>query len=116
MTDNHLLLEELNRKPVAQQRIELIERKGKGHPDSICDAVAEAVSLALCRDYQATFGCNLHHNTDKALFVAGRTQPQLGAGQVIEPIAVASYPCGEPSKQVYHDFHQPQRSAIAENQ
>jgi S-adenosylmethionine synthetase len=86
MTDNRFLLEELKRTPLEQQRIELVERKGKGHPDSICDAVAEAVSLALCREYQSAFGRILHHNTDKALLVAGRTQPRLGGGQVVEPM------------------------------
>jgi S-adenosylmethionine synthetase len=86
MTANPFLLEELKRKPLEHQRIELVERKGKGHPDSICDAVAEAVSLALCREYQATFGRILHHNTDKALLVAGRTLPRLGGGQVLEPM------------------------------
>jgi hypothetical protein len=49
MSDHRLLLAELKRTPVERQRIESVERKGKGHPDSICDAVAEAVSLALCR-------------------------------------------------------------------
>jgi S-adenosylmethionine synthetase len=86
MTDNRFLLEELKRTPLEQQRIELVERKGKGHPDSICDAVAEAVSLALCREYQAAFGRILHHNTDKALLVAGRTLPRLGGGEVVEPM------------------------------
>jgi hypothetical protein len=32
----------------------------QGHPDSICDAIAEEVSLALCREYLATFGRILH--------------------------------------------------------
>jgi S-adenosylmethionine synthetase len=86
MTDHRFLLEELKRTPLEHQRIELVERKGKGHPDSICDAVAEAVSQALCREYQATFGRILHHNTDKALLVAGRTQPRLGGGRVVEPM------------------------------
>jgi S-adenosylmethionine synthetase len=80
------ILEELKRIPLEQQRIELVERKGKGHPDSICDAVAEEVSLALCREYLASFGRILHHNIDKGLLVAGRTQPRLGGGQVLEPM------------------------------
>jgi S-adenosylmethionine synthetase len=86
MNDKPVLLEELRRIPLEHQRIELVERKGKGHPDSICDAVVEAVSLALCREYQATFGRVLHHNTDKGMLVAGRTQPGLGGGQVLEPM------------------------------
>jgi S-adenosylmethionine synthetase len=83
---NDILLEELKRRPLEQQRVELVERKGQGHPDSICDAVAEAASLALCREYLAAFGRILHHNTDKGLLVAGRTQPRPGGGQMIEPM------------------------------
>jgi S-adenosylmethionine synthetase len=64
----------------------LVGRKCKGHPNSICDAVAEAVSLALCREYQATFGLIPHHNTGKGLLVAGRMLPRLGGGQVVEPM------------------------------
>jgi S-adenosylmethionine synthetase len=86
MSAQGLLLEELKRPPVARQRLELVERKGKGHPDSICDAVAEAVSLALCREYRTAYDRILHHNTDKALLVAGRTQPRPGGGAVLEPM------------------------------
>jgi S-adenosylmethionine synthetase len=95
---SNILLEELKRSPVAQQRIELVERKGKGHPDSICDAVAEAVSLALGWEYQATFGRILHHNTDKGLLVAGRTQARLGGGHVLEPMRLV---LGDRAVQVY---------------
>lgn len=83
---NNILLEALTQTPVEKQRIELVERKGKGHPDSICDAVAETVSLALSRHYLATFGRILHHNTDKAMLVAGRSEPRLGGGMVLEPM------------------------------
>lgn len=80
-----ILVEGLSGIPVAAQRLELVERKGLGHPDTICDAVAEAVSGALCREYLARFGRVLHHNADKGLLVAGRTEPRLGGGAVLEP-------------------------------
>ena len=35
---------------------EVVERKGLGHPDTICDALAEAVSLRLSRYYLERFG------------------------------------------------------------
>jgi len=34
---------------VSQQQMVLVERKGLGHPDSMCDAIMEAISVALCR-------------------------------------------------------------------
>ncbi|MBI3467465.1 MAG: methionine adenosyltransferase [Planctomycetes bacterium] len=86
MPATNVLVEQIQRLTTGQQRIELVERKGKGHPDSICDAIAEEVSLALCREYLAAFGRILHHNTDKAMLVAGQTQPRLGGGQVLEPM------------------------------
>lgn len=83
---SNIILEELKQTPVEQQRVELVERKGTGHPDSICDAIMEQVSVALCREYLATFGRILHHNIDKGLLVAGRTEPRLGGGAVLEPM------------------------------
>jgi S-adenosylmethionine synthetase len=98
---SNIIVEELRQTPVEQQRVELIERKGVGHPDSICDAIMEQVSVALCREYMSTFGRILHHNIDKGLLVAGRTAPRLGGGAVLEPMrlvfgdrATAEY-CGQ---------------------
>lgn len=83
---SNVLIEELRQTPVEDQRVELVERKGTGHPDSICDAIAEEVSLALCREYLARVGRVLHHNVDKGLLVAGRTEPRLAGGKVLEPM------------------------------
>lgn len=81
-----IIIEELKHAPVGKQRVELVERKGTGHPDSICDAIMEQISLALSREYLNTFGQILHHNIDKGLLVAGRTEPRLGGGKVLEPM------------------------------
>ncbi len=82
----NIIFEELKQTPVEHQRVELVERKGTGHPDSICDAVMERVSVALCHEYLEAFGRVLHHNIDKGLLVAGRTEPHLGGGTVLEPM------------------------------
>jgi len=79
-------VEALAAKPVARRRVEVVERKGVGHPDTICDAVAEAVSHALCRRYLEVAGRVLHHNVDKALLIAGRSEPRPGGGRVLEPM------------------------------
>ncbi len=86
MPNNTIVLEDVNRMPLARQGIELVERKGKGHPDSLCDAIAEEVSLALCREYSAAFGKILHYNADKAMLVAGKSDPKLGGGRIVEPM------------------------------
>ena len=55
---------------VGERRVELVERKGIGHPDTICDALVEAVAVALNRMYLERLGAVAHYNVDKALLVA----------------------------------------------
>ena len=50
---------------------EIVERKGLGHPDTICDALTENLSRALSRVYLERFGAILHHNVDKVLLCGG---------------------------------------------
>ncbi len=84
--------------PMESQPIELVERKGTGHPDTICDSIMEAVCLDLCREYTKAFGRICHHNIDKGLLVAGRSLPETGGGIVLEPMKIvfgdrATYSC-----------------------
>jgi S-adenosylmethionine synthetase len=71
-----------------EPEVEVVERKGLGHPDSICDALAESFSLALSRHYLEHHGAILHHNVDKALLVGGAAEPRFGGGRVLAPIAI----------------------------
>ncbi|OAF07751.1 S-adenosylmethionine synthase [Bradyrhizobium centrolobii] len=68
--------------------VEVVERKGAGHPDTICDALAETLSHSLCREYQGRFGHVLHHNVDKALLCGGRAMPAFGGGEVTDPVRI----------------------------
>jgi S-adenosylmethionine synthetase len=68
--------------------VEVVERKGLGHPDSICDGIAEAVCVRLCRHYLERFGVILHHNVDKVLLVGGSALVWLGGGEVTVPMEV----------------------------
>lgn len=70
------------------QPVEIVERKGIGHPDTICDALAEELSRALCRFYLDKFGIVMHHNVDKVLLSGGTSQPRFGGGEVIAPIEI----------------------------
>lgn len=73
---------------VPEHDIELVERKGKGHPDSLADAISEAVSQELCREYRQTFGTIAHHNTDEVQIIGGQSRPSFGGGTVTEPIYI----------------------------
>ncbi len=78
----------LDIQPVSTSQIEIVERKGLGHPDTICDALAEKLSAELCRLYYKEFGFVLHHNVDKNLLVGGSAKPAFGGGEVTEPIEI----------------------------
>lgn len=82
----NIIVESLSKSPVEEQAVELVERKGIGHPDTICDSIMEAVSVALSQEYRKTFGRVVHHNIDKGLLVAGRASPKIGGGTVDEPM------------------------------
>lgn len=79
---------QLSTPPVHTQDIEIVERKGIGHPDTICDAVAERLSIALSRYYLDRFGLILHHNVDKALIRGGAAHVEFGGGTVLQPIEI----------------------------
>ncbi len=81
-----IVVERLEHLPVYRQKVEIVERKGIGHPDYICDALAERVSLALCREYLERYGRIFHFNIDKGLLVAGRVERRFGGGRVIRPM------------------------------
>lgn len=66
--------------------VEVVERKGLGHPDYICDAIMDAVSVALSQAYVAECGDVLHHNVDKGLLAAGRVRLKFGGGRLTRPM------------------------------
>jgi len=83
-----ILVSALDGTSAAALPVEIVERKGLGHPDTICDAIAEEASLALSRFYMERFGFVLHHNVDKVLLRGGSARPAFGGGEVDEPIEV----------------------------
>jgi S-adenosylmethionine synthetase len=81
-----IIIERYRGRPVSEHRVEIVERKGTGHPDYMCDSMMEAISVALCREYVKEFGTVLHHNIDKGLLAAGRVEKRFGGGRVIAPM------------------------------
>jgi S-adenosylmethionine synthetase len=88
MTERNIRIESVDRLAVEDQGVEIVERKGIGHPDSICDGIAESVSRALSNLYLDRVGKVLHYNTDETQLVAGEAAPAFGGGEVVEPIYV----------------------------
>lgn len=81
-----LTLEVLRDAPMSSRRLELVERKGLGHPDTVCDSLVEAISVALNRMYLERAGAIAHYNIDKALLVAGQCTKTFGRGEVTRPM------------------------------
>ena len=84
----NIVIEPIRLLPVEDIEVELVERKGLGHPDYICDSVAEAASKALSKYYIEKYGMILHHNLDKVLLVGGQANPVFGGGEVLHPIYI----------------------------
>lgn len=85
MANKNIYVEGISEVPVPMRKIELVERKGIGHPDSVADALAEEVSKALCKMYKKEFGTVLHHNTDETQIAAGQANPKFGGGNIVDP-------------------------------
>jgi len=84
----NIFVKKLDKIPVEEAPVEIVERKGLGHPDSICDGIAESVSVALCEMYKEKMGVVLHHNTDQVELVGGYAYPELGGGHLVSPIYI----------------------------
>ena len=72
--------------PIEMRDFEICEHKGVGHPDTLTDGICEAASRELSRHYLREFGRVLHHNLDKGLLLAGRSEPRFGGGRILQPM------------------------------
>jgi len=82
----NIFVNELRRTSIEDQPFEIVERKGLGHPDTICDSVMNQISIDLSKEYLKRFGAVLHHNVDKGLLAAGSSIPRYNGGKVTEPM------------------------------
>lgn len=88
MPQKNIVVEKSTSIPPDQLPVEIVERKGTGHPDYIADAISEAASRELSMYYYKKFGRILHHNLDKVLVVGGQSAPVFGGGEVLQPIYI----------------------------
>jgi S-adenosylmethionine synthetase len=77
--------------------VEIVERKGIGHPDSLCDGIAERISVEYSCWCQEHLGVLLHHNFDKVQLVAGEVEVGYGGGHLVKPILIQIAGRGVPS-------------------
>jgi S-adenosylmethionine synthetase len=65
--------------------VEFVERKGAGHPDTICDHLAEELARELATEYLTHTGAVQHFNVDKAILAAGSVEIGFGGGKHLRP-------------------------------
>ena len=82
----NIFVDSLKQTPLEQQKLEIVERKGLGHPDCICDAIMDMVSVRLSQEYLKRAGAILHHNIDKSLLAAGEVKTRFGGGIIKKPM------------------------------
>ncbi|MCK5669838.1 methionine adenosyltransferase [Candidatus Bathyarchaeota archaeon] len=83
---DNVYVNKLGRIALEDQPLEIVERKGLGHPDTICDSVMNQISVDLSKEYINKFGVVLHHNVDKSLLAAGIATPAFKGGKILEPM------------------------------
>ncbi|VVB85565.1 S-adenosylmethionine synthase [uncultured archaeon] len=81
-------IEELGATPITERKVEVVERKGLGHPDYICDSIMNQVSVELSKEYMKRFGAIMHHNIDKGMLVAGEVKTKFGGGVILKPMRI----------------------------
>ncbi len=82
----NILVDVLKQTPVEGQQLEIVERKGLGHPDYICDAIMDRISVQLSQEYKSKTGGIRHHNIDKSLLAAGEAETRFGGGTIRKPM------------------------------
>jgi len=88
MGNRNIVVAKAKYTPAPLESIEIVERKGLGHPDTMIDGIMESISQELGKVYLDEFGKILHHNVDKGLICGGKTHVEFGGGEFIKPIYV----------------------------
>jgi S-adenosylmethionine synthetase len=97
MTERNIVITEATGTYIDDLPVEIVERKGIGHPDSLCDGIAERISREYSNWCLENLGVQLHHNFDKVQLVAGEVDVYFGGGEMIKPIHVQIAGRGTPS-------------------
>jgi S-adenosylmethionine synthetase len=70
----------------ADSRFEIVERKGRGHPDTLADRLAETLSRAYSRFTLQEHGTILRHQFDKLSLMGGKCDVHFGGGSFRSPV------------------------------
>ncbi len=70
---------------LSQKKIEIVEKKGIGHPDSLADQIAEFTCRNICNYYKNKYRAIYRFNVDQVEINGGEIKINFGKGQIIKP-------------------------------
>lgn len=76
------------KKNIDNQNFEVVETKGKGHPDNICDTLAEKISANYSNYCLENYGIILRHMIDKLSVLGGGSKVKFNGGEMISLIKI----------------------------
>jgi S-adenosylmethionine synthetase len=71
---------------VSASPFEVVERKGRGHPDTLADRLAELLSRTYAGICRERFGTVLRHQFDKLSLMGGKCEVRFGGGGFRSPV------------------------------
>lgn len=86
MDKNNLLVSTSGKPRIDDTDYEVVERKGVGHPDTLCDTIAEKISQAYSQYCLEHYGIILRHMVDKIALSGGSAKVKFGGGEMQKPI------------------------------
>lgn len=86
MNRHNLVVYASGKGPINNTPFEVVERKGIGHPDTLCDTIAERVSQAYSLYCLKRYGVILRHMVDKIAMSGGSSRVRFGGGEMIKPV------------------------------
>lgn len=73
-------------KNLGESEFEIVERKGRGHPDTLSDHLAELLSRTYSKYTRDTYGVILRHQFDKLSLMGGKCDVRFGGGNFRSPV------------------------------
>lgn len=86
MNNKNLLIYSSGTPRIDNTQFEVVERKGIGHPDTLCDTLAEKISQAYSQYCLKHYGIILRHMVDKIALSGGSAKVKFGSGEMQKPI------------------------------
>jgi len=97
MLDMRQVIKRIEGPTVAEDEVEVVERKGIGHADSLADGISEYIEHSMVRERASLIDVP-YHFSDKVLIIGGRSEPAFRGGNILEPVQIIPILVGDPKE------------------